>query len=83
MGLCTDLAEANMYKTQRHAYLCDGKPDCYGIPGCGLIGRGECKHTTDLEYAINRLKLVKDGNFYRRHMRKVADSGSEEWWMEE
>ena len=40
-------------------------------------------YTTDLEYAVNRLDLVKDGNFFRRHMHKVADSGNEEWWMEE
>lgn len=71
-----------MIKIKRHAYLCDGKPDCYGTSGCSLTGDGPCKRTTDLQYAVNRTKLVADDNFYKAHMIKVGDSDTEEWWME-
>lgn len=73
-----------MQKVIRHAYLCDGKPDCYGDPNCGLVHKnGSCTHTTDICYALNRKKIINDPNYPETHMKKYADSDWEEAYFEE
>lgn len=72
-----------MVKVRRNAYYCDGNPECCKEPWCALFSHGTCDHTTDLMYAVNRKKLVTDDIYYRLHMRRFADSDTEEWWIEE
>ena len=71
-----------MFKVRRNAYLCDGTPGCHESPFCGVKHNGQCTHTTDIMNAINRKKLVTNDIYYQIHMHKIADSDSEEWWVE-
>ena len=72
-----------MQKTIRHLYLCAGRPDCFGHDDCAFIGLGGvCEHTTDISYARNRIKLLKEPGYMERHMQKVADSDWEEIYEE-
>lgn len=70
-------------KVTRYAYLCDGKPDCYGTSGCGLVGKGFCMRTTDISYAINRKLIMHSNDYKQQHMKKVADSDWEELFWEQ
>ena len=72
-----------LQKTIKHLYLCEGRPDCFGHDGCALIGiGGYCSHTTDISYAINRVKLLTDAGYMEKHMQKIADSDWEEVYEE-
>lgn len=71
-------------KSIKHAYLCDGRPKCYGCLNCGLAfdDIGHCTHTTDISYALHRKELIHDRDYYLKHMKMVANSDFEEISME-
>ena len=72
-----------MQKTIKHLYLCGGRPECFGEPECLLTCvDGMCKHTTDISYARNRIKLLQEPGYMEKHMQKVADSDWEEIYEE-
>ena len=48
--------------TESEVYLCGGNPKCFGMPGCGLCGRGECYATTDIQCARNKVALLNHGS---------------------
>ena len=73
-----------MQKTIKHAYFCDGKPECYGNANCRLVHyTGSCDHTTDISYALHRKLIIQDEEYCEKHMVKVADSDWEELYFEE
>ena len=49
-----------MDEDNRDIYLCGGRPECFGNPGCGLCGRGQCYATTFIEYARNRYAILNN-----------------------
>lgn len=73
-----------MNKIIHHGYLCDGKPRCFGMAGCGLADSkyGTCFHTQDISHAKNRKKLFNDPDYVEKHMKLVLSNEYEETYME-
>jgi len=66
-----DRKGARVMPTEKAVFLCGGNPKCFGNPGCGLCGRGECYATTDIQCARNKVTLLNHG----------SESGDRLWKM--